>query len=197
MNVGRPVEFDKEKVTYSAMGMFWKQGYEATSMRDLLSVMQLSKSSFYQTFVSKRKLFMRCIEAYCEMKVAMLSNKQKASFSSLNFIDEVLRSTLNKNEFNERSGCLVVNTANEFGNSDTEISKLVKSSFNKLEKIFLKALDKAQIDGDISKHKDLKALSRYLVCVLSGLQTLAHAGMSKQYIQEQINLTMNLLNEKY
>ena len=190
MSVGRPVEFDQEDVTNLAMQVFWNKGYEATSMQDLLAAMQLSKSSFYQTFSNKRSLYMRCIEAYCEMKVAMLCSKQKVSFSSLEFINEVLQSVLNKNDFNERNGCLLVNTANEFGNSDAEISKLVKSSFNKFEKIFLKALKKAQIDKEISKDKNLKSLSRYLVCVLSGLQTLAHAGMSQKYIQEQISVTM-------
>ncbi|MCI0439370.1 MAG: TetR/AcrR family transcriptional regulator, partial [Chloroflexi bacterium] len=32
------------------MHLFWSRGYEATSLRDLLQAMGLSKSSFYQAF---------------------------------------------------------------------------------------------------------------------------------------------------
>lgn len=46
------------------MQLFWRQGYEATSLQDLLREMRLSKSSFYQAFGSKHALFGRCIDHY-------------------------------------------------------------------------------------------------------------------------------------
>jgi len=64
MSVGRPREFDLETVLESAMCAFWRRVYEATSLQDLLSVMKLSKSSFYQIFESKKSLFQRCVNYY-------------------------------------------------------------------------------------------------------------------------------------
>jgi TetR/AcrR family transcriptional repressor of nem operon len=54
---GRPREFNVVVARDAAMQLFWTQGYEATSLNDLLSAMNLSKSSFYQTFESKHALF--------------------------------------------------------------------------------------------------------------------------------------------
>ena len=52
---GRPREFDANGARDIAMHLFWSQGYDATSLSDLLSAMGLSKSSFYQTFESEYK----------------------------------------------------------------------------------------------------------------------------------------------
>lgn len=45
MNIGRPLEFDPEQALDSALTVFWSQGYEATSLQNLLDAMALSKSS--------------------------------------------------------------------------------------------------------------------------------------------------------
>ena len=39
------------------MQVFWHKGYEATSMEDLLSAMDLNRGSLYDTFGDKRQLF--------------------------------------------------------------------------------------------------------------------------------------------
>jgi TetR/AcrR family transcriptional regulator, transcriptional repressor for nem operon len=46
------------------MNQFWRVGYEATSLQDLLKAMCISKSSLYQMFGSKHKLFLRSIDFY-------------------------------------------------------------------------------------------------------------------------------------
>ena len=48
--MARPREFDEEKALDQAMRLFWTQGYQGTSLHDLLQTMGISKSSFYETF---------------------------------------------------------------------------------------------------------------------------------------------------
>ncbi len=62
--MARPREFNEEKALDRAMRVFWTQGYEGTSLHDLLGAMGISKSSFYETFGSKRDLFMRSLEHF-------------------------------------------------------------------------------------------------------------------------------------
>jgi TetR/AcrR family transcriptional repressor of nem operon len=66
MNLGRPLEFNPATVLDAAIEVFWRKGYVATSMLDLLEAMDLSKSSLYQTFGSKQKLFERCLARYTD-----------------------------------------------------------------------------------------------------------------------------------
>jgi TetR/AcrR family transcriptional repressor of nem operon len=48
--MARTREFDEDEVLEEAMHVFWRRGYRATSLHDLLGAMALSKSSFYGAF---------------------------------------------------------------------------------------------------------------------------------------------------
>ena len=56
--------FDTDRVLAKAMHRFWRQGYEATSMQDLVDCMGINRGSIYATFGSKRDLFVLALKAY-------------------------------------------------------------------------------------------------------------------------------------
>ncbi len=61
---GRPRTFDEELVLEAAMLLFWRQGYEATSLAQLREATGLSSASLYGAFGSKEGLFARAVEHY-------------------------------------------------------------------------------------------------------------------------------------
>jgi TetR/AcrR family transcriptional repressor of nem operon len=61
---GRPKEFDTPEVLQRAMELFWRQGYAAVSLPELLRAMGISRQSLYDTFGSKRELYIGAIEHY-------------------------------------------------------------------------------------------------------------------------------------
>ena len=64
--LGRPAEYDKEHSLNAALAVFWRKGYEATSLADLCEAMGMSKSTLYAVFGDKRQLFLSAIRAYSE-----------------------------------------------------------------------------------------------------------------------------------
>jgi AcrR family transcriptional regulator len=62
--VARPRRFDETEVIDKALQVFWRQGYEGTSLSDLLDATGLTKSSLYAAFGSKADLFRRVVEHY-------------------------------------------------------------------------------------------------------------------------------------
>jgi AcrR family transcriptional regulator len=62
--MARPREFDEDEVLHAALRLFWENGYEGTSMDELMRVMGLTKSSLYHVFGSKEGLFWRVVERY-------------------------------------------------------------------------------------------------------------------------------------
>jgi len=195
MNAGRPREFDTEQALQAATRQFWRQGYTATSLQDLLAAMQISKSSFYQTFDSKHTLFQRCIEHYRNaLENDMLAHLQQSP-SARQFIETTFHAIgNNKQQTDDQFGCLIMNTASEFAQSDPVIARLVQKGTQKLHAVFLLAIKRAQTEGDISGDKDPDALASYLVSSMSGLRNMAKGGASQKMLKEITKITLSALD---
>lgn len=197
MTLGRPIEFDPGFALEAAMHEFWRSGYEATSLQDLLKSMGLSKSSFYQTFLSKEKLFHQCLKHYQQQMVKKLESDLKDAESGITFIQQAFSSIADEaKKENEQKGCLVINTANEFGQKDTEVAHIVKQSIDKFESIFLKAIKRAQTEGAIPLTKNAKVLSQYLVGNMGGIKSMVKAGMSRKQINQIVEVIIESLTSK-
>jgi AcrR family transcriptional regulator len=62
--VWKPIGFDKQKMIDHAMWVFWKYGYEDTSIDMLENELHISRSSISHFFGNKEWLFRECIQRY-------------------------------------------------------------------------------------------------------------------------------------
>lgn len=176
------------------MQVFWRNGYENTSMQDLLEVMQISKSSLYQAFGGKQALFERCMTHYGDEMIASLREVLQASPSGLGFIRQFLESVLDEARgVCEARGCLVLNTANEFARRNPQIAEAVSLGLNRFHEVLLAAVVRAQQEGDIPPEQDASMLATYLVSSMSGLKTLSKAGAGEETLKGIIGLTLKAL----
>ncbi len=177
------------------MRQFWRQGYTATSLQDLLSAMQISKSSFYQTFDCKHTLFQRCIKHYrSTLENDMLTHLQQNS-SARQFIETTFRAIGdNKQQTDNQFGCLLMNAASEFAQSDPVIAELVQKGIQKMRAVFLLALKRAQTEGDIPSDKNPDALASYLVSSMGGLRNMAKAGENQKTLKEITKIILSTLD---
>jgi TetR/AcrR family transcriptional repressor of nem operon len=85
--LGRPAEYDKDRSLNAALAVFWRKGYEATSLADLCEAMGMSKSTLYAVFGDKRQLFLSAIRAYSDDLLAELRKSYELSAAPLEFIE--------------------------------------------------------------------------------------------------------------
>ncbi|NGX14993.1 TetR/AcrR family transcriptional regulator [Wenzhouxiangella sp. XN24] len=189
MSSGRPLEFDPDAALGAAMRLFWAQGYKATSMQGLLDGMGIARSSFYQAFRGKRQIFLRAIDRYRENLVAELRAGLAASGSGLAFLRDTLDSVAEDARRGDgRMGCLVFNSAAEFGQRDPGMAAEISMSIDAFASVFSEAVRRAQRDGEIDPHKDPELLGRHVVCAMSGLRTLAKAGATPEELAKLAEL---------
>lgn len=195
MSIGRPLEFDPNMALESAMHVFWRQGYEASSLQDLISAMGLSKSSFYQAFESKQTLFKRCIKFYRQGLIDELQSKLSKTVSGKAFIQTLFRDVAKETTGTDgRRGCLLMNTASEFAQTDPEIAELVSSSINNLTQVFELAIEQGQQQGDIPVDKNRHELANYLVSSMSGLKNMVKAGANTKSIKQTADIVLSALD---
>lgn len=195
MSQGRPLEFDPHLALQKAMEVFWCRGYEATSLQDLLAAMNISKSSFYQAFGSKHELFERCLQAFRERQVGRMTAALERSSSGKTFLRTMLLSAAREATASEQpKGCLIMNTATEFSGRDTVIAGLVDEGTRQFSGVFQKAIERAQADGEIAAEKNAEVLARYVVSTISGLKTMAKAGMPAPAIEDVAEVALSALD---
>lgn len=191
---GRPRKFDIDTAYNAALQLFWAQGYEATSLDQLVSTMGLSKSSFYQTFESKNSLFQNCLLHYGELLVTDATKGLMETSSPIEFIHNALiQNAEEARNPDGKKGCFIMNTIVEFAQRDPKISKIVTAHLTAMRKVFTQAISSAQSHGDISQEASPIELADYLITTIIGLKTQVKSGASGSKIKKIANITISSL----
>jgi TetR/AcrR family transcriptional repressor of nem operon len=188
MNLGRPREFNTEQALEAAMQQFWRAGYEATSLQDLLDVMNLSKSSLYQTYGSKHELFLRSIDFYQQSSVSELQQSLNDSLTSKAFMKRLLEDVIAEATSKKKKGCLLVNTVNELSHRDKAVSKAVSNGIDNVAGVIKQAIKCGKKEGAIKSTVSTDTLVNYIVSNVSGLRTMVKSGANKRELAPLVNM---------
>lgn len=165
--VGRPREFEEDRVLDAAMNIFWNQGYEGTSLKDLCSATGLHKGSLYQAFGDKHQLFLKSLKYYMEQSFkevaasAYLHDSPMANLRSL--LKEITIKCI------EGEGCMVINSLVEMAPHDQEVKQMIDQSYAMKQRFLTDLIDRAQRDGEITIKQDPDRLAAVLMVTLAGL----------------------------
>lgn len=191
--MARPTEFDRDAALDSALRLFWEQGYGATSLSQLLAVMEISRSSFYAAFVDKRTLFLEVMALFRQRTYAIfIEGRERVGPAAA--IPEFFRYTvLDVPGRRAGRGCLMVNTILELADVDDELSQAASAHLNTLEKAFESALIDASGAGAIDPGVDPESAARYLMVVNQGLRVASREGRSRKELADLIDTSSQLL----
>jgi TetR/AcrR family transcriptional regulator, transcriptional repressor for nem operon len=172
--MARPREFDRTKALERAMELFWKQGYEATSIHDLGMHLGLQPGSLYNAFKDKHSLFLEALGCYNEREHEVACRFFAEPYRGLEAIRRfflfVVESDLSDPDY---KGCFMVNAAAELASHDTEVRTKVEQSRSQMTTLFRQALVQAQQGGEISPDSKIDTLALFLTNSLFGLRVTA------------------------
>ncbi len=191
--LGRPAAFDKEAALDVAMRLFWKQGYEGTSMADLSHAMGIHPSSIYAAFGDKQALFALAAKRYIEVPgqymVRALAEPTFETFIRAAFYNTV--EFLGGKEY--PASCFTLTGSLSCG-VDTEPAKALMLDIRLRNEAVLKArLLKARRAGEFSKEENIDDYTRYLSSLLSGLAVQAANGSTKAQLKRTAELALRHL----
>ena len=195
MSIGRPLEFDPDRAVGQAMQVFWSRGYESTSLRHLLGAMNLSKSSLYQAFGSKEQLFDRCVKRYLDDVAGRMLEQLHRAKSGRAFIEDTFRGLAAEvGGSNAEKGCLLWNSAAEFGQREAKIGDLISNGIDRFVDVFTAAVKRAQEEGDIGTARSPRALATYLLSSMGGLRTMLKGGLDERRAKEIVRIILQSLD---
>lgn len=192
--MSRPQEFDTTEALHHAMRVFWRKGYEATSLTDLLAATGLSKSSLYATFGGKRELFLAAFDAYRQARVrdAQQVLQQQPARHAIGTFFHSLFADVNATE--PLLGCMSINQAVELAPHDPAVRERVVQDLQQMEEVLTRALERGQQDGSVASRRPARELAKLLVLAFPGLQVMARAGYSRRQLDEALHLLFTCLD---
>ena len=192
-NIGRPKTFDKDEALEKAMYFFWEHGYESAGLNDLLDVMEIKKSSFYQTFGSKEELFKQSLECYTQNSIAYFETLKK-TYGAKGALVEVMHFLLQEvKSQGETKGCLVMNSGGECSAKFGHLNPLVRAKFKEFQKLFMGFIVEAQELGEISSETPAFVLTTVYQSIINGASAMVKAGAGEKEIEillEQVKLLL-------
>ena len=194
--MARPKAFDPEQALDKAMHVFWHKGYEATSMEDLLTAMDINRGSLYDTFGGKRDLFLKAMDRYCSgggigSGISILKQPGPALPLIRRFIDHMLEFGLSDPL---RRGCMITNTVMELAPHEKDIAGRVAGRLQMAEGAFFELLSRAKREGELAKDKDPHALAQVLVTMMQGTIVMIKAGTPADVVKQIAKTALSLLD---
>lgn len=187
--------FDERKVLTKAMNLFWKQGYSATSIQDLVTHLGINRASIYDTFGDKEKLFLKAFENYrkanTEGIIHFFDNQNNVKEGFRQLFEMAIEDSVNDQE---KKGCFVVNTTTELIPGDERILKIIEENRKTFEAIFLNYLKGGEVRGQFKKGKDLPAIATLLFTLYNGLKVVSKVNSNKKELSNSIYQVLSLLD---
>ncbi len=194
--MARTKDFDEDEVLSRAMNLFWSRGYNATSMEDLVSGLGISRSSLYDTYTDKHSLFIKALENYQQIgytKMHETANHPGPAKETVRNLIELATEGLVGGK--QHKGCFMLNAGVEVAPHDKTVNNLVRSNDQQMEELFYQVIQKGKKNGEIKNRRDPRALSRFFLNTVKGLQVTAKSGPDKSVLDEIITLAVSTLDQ--
>ncbi|MFZ3495044.1 TetR/AcrR family transcriptional regulator [Streptomyces sp. 5.8] len=194
--MARTKEFDPDAALQSALELFWRRGYEATSMADLVEQLGIGRASLYATFGNKRELYLKALDRYNGQRDPGLLRELSQPGPALPAVRTVVRRFAAESSTDglRLNGCFVTNTATEFGMHDPAAASRVEASWNHIETLLHSALTRAQAQGELPADRDPRMLARMLLVLMQGMRVVGKASQDPNRARDAAEQALALLD---
>lgn len=185
-------EFDEAEVVDQALLAFWRLGYDACSITDLVEATGVHRQSLYNAFGDKKSLFVAVAARYRALAAESLGplRSRRAGIADIRrYFERFLQITQDRG----CGACLLVQTSFTSVGRDTKVRALIHAASAEVRAAFATALENAVRTGELRRETDLPAQAAYLFCVLHGLSALAQSGATRKQVADAMTQAFRTL----
>jgi TetR/AcrR family transcriptional repressor of nem operon len=189
--MARPIEFDRPKTVNRALALFWRKGYQATSLADLLAAMAISRSSFYAAFTDKRSLFIECLDLFAARTIELLQHAraERQPVDALqNFFERNFIGAAGAAAARGHWGCMLVNSVLEMAGVDDDLSSRASRHLGDVQCVFQACLQDAG-----AKPAQAKELAAMLMLLNEGIRVSSRRRLPDAQHLQPIAATFRLI----
>lgn len=187
---GRPLSFDRDAALRKAMLLFWRHGYEATSLNDLTSAMGVTPPSVYAAFGNKKALFLEAVGLYIAPPssptdiIDGAASARDAAFALMSGAAQAFTDPATP------PGCMLATSAISVSAAAADVQAELATIRNGVEAHLGARIERAMADGELSADLDADALAGHTTAVIQGMSTLARDGATREKLLRVVATAM-------
>jgi TetR/AcrR family transcriptional regulator, transcriptional repressor for nem operon len=175
------------------MNVFWRFGYEHTSLDVLLREMRIARQSLYDTFGDKRALYLKALSQYRDNDHLRLRRLFASGKSMKDGFAAILFGISRESREEHERGCLLLSANMERDAKDKVIAEFLLDNQLKTEAIFTDALQRGQASGEVSAKQDPAALARFFVAPIQGMRAMAKLNSNRKALEQVAKLALSTI----
>lgn len=190
---GRPREFDREAALIAARNLFWRHGYEGTSMADLVAKMGIASARIYHAFGSKEQLFREAVGNYAENEggFAVVALQQADIVTAIETLFSAAIALYTRNI--QPLGCMVVSAAGGLSEDNDSLREWLAQQRQQRTQGIIDRFIQAAAMGELAEQADPLRLGHFCATFLHGLSVQARDGVSRQALSDAATLALGPL----
>ncbi|SRR6266568_846199 len=191
--MGRPRSFDIDRALDRALQVFWRKGYEGTSLSDLTKAVGVNRPSLYAAFGDKETLFRKALDRYLDGPAAYTQEALKESTARA-VIERLLRGAADLNAAPRNpGGCLMVQGALACNEAADPVRQELTACRAAGEVALRRRFQRAKSEGDLSTTVNPADLARYVAAIVYGMAVQAAGGSSRDKLQRVVEMALRSL----
>lgn len=185
--MARKREFNYELAIDQATRLFWAKGYTSTSLRELLRVMKIGESSFYNSLKSKRNLYLECLRRYNATVTAKRWNAFMAERSAKAGVRQYFKVVLDDlDDPKVPNVCLMAGSLAPDVLESRDLHEYVTGEIRIMEDAMVSRFQVAKQEGELHPGFDSAVATEVLITYLQGLFRVARVLKNRVKLERQI-----------
>lgn len=181
--MGRHRQFDKNEALEAALSVFWRKGYEGTSLEDLTQATGVARPGLYSAFGNKAEIFIKALDLYDARYMGFMSEALNEP-TSRKVVERILReSAYVQTTSADHPGCLGINGALACSDDAEPIRRELIRRRTVTQSALHKRLERAKREGDLPASADSATLASFVMAISQGMAVQAKAGGSREALE--------------
>lgn len=178
-----------------AVELFWKKGFHATSMQDLVSHLGINRASLYDTYGGKEELFDKAFAHYRTSAGSWLEELFNEETSVKSGFKKLFATAIDEaSSDSQKKGCFVVNTTTELIPGNSKIESVLLQHKHHIEKLFSSFVQKGIDNGEIPRNKNADELGLMLYTLYNGIRVVSKVDADAKKLQKVADAGLTILN---
>ena len=192
-SAGRPRAFDRAHALNTALDLFWRHGFDGTSIPQLTSAMGISPPSLYAAFGSKEALYREAIQLYQTKYSGFMNSLFDEKISARDAIEHALLAAAK--QFSDPShalGCMISSAELQASADNQQLAAEITLIRMAAQHVVHTRFEAARKSGELPAKTDTASLAAFYALVTQGMSVQARDGANASTLKRLAKLAMRV-----